>query len=200
MRKHPPILEWTIVENDAEWERQCALLQPDNERANRQQSLSRYSWIGAALLLLLVVAGNRWRTTQERAQQAAAEAATPAQRDRSAVPPKLNTPPITAQLGDRQAVAEFQAALAWQNQFAEQETGVQSVPSAACDMQVDRSLRTVEFQGEQAVAHVITHAAHGAPAYRQTYFYRCTDRGWLRMAAPDPTLWGAARRLETKMA
>lgn len=59
----------------------------------------------------------------------------------------------------------------------------------------DIELHTVEFQGEQAVARVVTYTDHGA-AHRQTRFYRRTGAGW-RQTEPDAALWGPERSLET---
>jgi hypothetical protein len=113
------------------------------------------------------------------------------------IAPRPDDATIPGQLNDRQALAEYQAMMAGQGQFAQGDSGLQGVQTADCDTQVDRSMRTVEFQGNQAVTHIITHAEPGAPAYRQTYFYRCTASGWLRIATPDATLWGSERSLKT---
>lgn len=190
MRKRVLAVEWYMIENDAEWEEQCALLLPDNERAaNRHRPLHRYGWSVAALLLLVSSGGWWWHTGQTGSQQAEAELRTTAQPELKVVASSDN--PFPAH------VTDDQTPLAWQPQFGPQDTGLQGVQSADCDTQIDRSLRTVEFQGDQAVAHVITYTEAGTPAYRQTYFYRCTARGWLRTAAPDIALWGSAHSLET---
>ncbi|MFZ4656808.1 MAG: hypothetical protein ACOYNY_07350 [Caldilineaceae bacterium] len=62
MRKQTPALEWHVVENDAEWERQQALLVPTATPATGYR-LHRQKQAGSlvALLLLLAMGGAWWR-------------------------------------------------------------------------------------------------------------------------------------------
>lgn len=124
MRKHSPMIEWTIVENDADWEQQCALLQSANEQTDHQGCRRHYSWLVATLLLLLVFAGNRWRTTQDRAQPAAIAEVALTLRNSAPAPSLPNETTIVEQLADRQAVAEFQATITWQSQISHRDTSL----------------------------------------------------------------------------
>lgn len=144
MCKCSTIIEWTFVENDVDWERQCALFQPANEQTDHQRSLSRYCWIVVALLLLLMTTDNGWRTTQIRAQPTAIVGVALAQRDWATAPPPINQPTIVEQLADRQAVAEFQAAISWQSQSVGPVTGLQRVQPAHCGTPSDSIFATGE--------------------------------------------------------
>ncbi|MCE7986388.1 MAG: hypothetical protein DYG89_34890 [Caldilinea sp. CFX5] len=70
----------------------------------------------------------------------------------------------------------------------------QSVDAAA---PLKVALHVIAAQGDQAVARVLTYREDGAPSYRQTRFYQRIGERWLP-TAPDATLWGPERRLETR--
>jgi hypothetical protein len=104
---------------------------------------------------------------------------------------------MVEQLADRQAVAEYQAMMAGQGQFAQEDSGLHTaVLTEETVVQVFEALQTFEVQGNLAVARVTLYTEHEELAYRQTRFYGRSAEGWLR-TAPDAALWGPARSLET---
>jgi hypothetical protein len=94
----------------------------------------------------------------------------------------------------QQAVAELSATV--QADRGAAEPGSATLILGAPVTHVAVAVSTVEVQGEYAVARVLLYNEHGLPAYRQTRFYRRAPSGW-GPTAPDPTLWGPERRLET---
>ncbi|MCE7986040.1 MAG: hypothetical protein DYG89_33095 [Caldilinea sp. CFX5] len=77
MRKQTPKLEWHIVENDEEWERQQAQHAAVAAPWRGRLYIQRYAGNVFTLLLLLVMIGAWWRTSQtDKAQRAAAASVT----------------------------------------------------------------------------------------------------------------------------
>ncbi len=187
MHKQAPNIEWLIAENDADWERQRIL--PDSEPVvTRHWFLKRYAWGVAGLLLLLVVVGDWWgRTTQGGRIGAVStlpewQLAAVAQHDGRAV-----TQVSTEQ--QYRLAREYSGLLA-ATQAAE--------PNAPLEITLSNiALHNVEFQGDQAVAEVISYASDGGFAQRQTRFYQRTANGSWQMTIPDANLWGPERSLET---
>ena len=186
-----------MAASEADWERLQAPPLPDGKPAGgRRRHLQRYVWGVVTLLLLLTTGGSWWwRTRPDRQQQAAAEGM--AQPTVSGVAQRPDRFVATAPdhpsdpgwwLRHGQEVLDLRTAI----QTAE--------PEAHLDVVLHTveliPLHTVEFWGEQAVAQVITAGERGAPAYRQTRFYRRLPTGW-EQTAPDAALWGPERRLET---
>jgi hypothetical protein len=60
----------------------------------------------------------------------------------------------------------------------------------------DITVSTVEVGGSRGIAHIVTTPKDGAPAYRQTRFYRRIATAWAP-TTPDAALWGPERSLET---
>lgn len=70
MRKQTPQLEWRIVENDEEWERQQAHRAADvAPLTGPRRTIQKHAGNIIALLLLLVMVGAWWRTSQAGNQQ-----------------------------------------------------------------------------------------------------------------------------------
>src|SRR5262245_38381866 len=192
MDKRTPSIEWTVAESDAEWERLQEPTLPDGEpAAHPHRRLQRYLWGAAVLLLLLGITGDwRWRATQVRAHQAAADATATAQQQLT----------VVAQHDDRLATSNpgDQGTSSWlpQNDVREYTSLYTTVQTNELHEHGDIAISTVEFGGVQGIAHVITTPKNGAPAYRQTRFYRRMATGWVQ-TEPDAALWGSERSLET---
>jgi hypothetical protein len=58
------------------------------------------------------------------------------------------------------------------------------------------TVSTLEVGGSRGIARIVTIPKDGAPAYRQTRFYRRIGSDW-RQTPPDAALWGLERSLET---
>ncbi|MCE7985943.1 MAG: hypothetical protein DYG89_32600 [Caldilinea sp. CFX5] len=191
MHKQRPVLEWTIAENDAEWERRCLLIGAESEPvATPHPRPQRYFWRGAALLLLFVAVGGWQRsTTQDRMP--------------------LDTVVVTERaLGKLRADAQVGAVMTANRPNDPNATGwwpqeARAYISLSTALQTtklighgDRAISVVELGGGRGLAHIVTTAATGAPAYRQTRFYRRSPAGWVQ-TEPVADLWGAERSLET---
>jgi hypothetical protein len=191
MEKRMPSIEWTITQNDADWERLCGPSQPASEPvAPRRRPLQRYYWSVAALLLLLMGAGDWWwRTTQAALPPPAADKPVIAQPEVGEVAPSPDSL-VASILSDQSGVdgrdlgAQENSSLlgAWQSDEPKIQGAV--------------VLHRIGFQGDQAVVSIATTAKNEAPVYRQTRFYLRMPTGWIR-TDPDATLWGAERSLET---
>jgi hypothetical protein len=80
MNKQPPNVEWTIIENDAEWARLQGPPLPDSVPVASRRPLQRYLWRVAALLLLMATGGSAWwRPDQTTLSPPAASGAAPSQ-------------------------------------------------------------------------------------------------------------------------
>ena len=214
MRKQAPTVEWHITESDAEWERVRGAARPDSEPTTvRGRCLNRYCWGVAVLFLLLASAdGWVWHSEQGRTHPAEAEITVTAHQELgtialAALPRPIGEVTALAQ-GERRTLrpnddprvtsgAGDQHSLYWWYQQAQEVNGLRAaVQTSDPETHLDILLHTVELQGELATARIVTRAARGIPAYRQTRFYRRTNGGWVR-TAPDAALWGPARSLET---
>jgi hypothetical protein len=191
MRKQAPVVEWYLAESDADWEQRCGQPMPNLVPAGgRRLQLNRSFWSVVALLLLLVSTGSWWwRADQAALPQPVADVTASAQ------------PALGEIVPGRASVAAFvtdgQATLSREQHLAQEGISLSAAGHPTeLDAQIAIGVRTVEVWGEQAVAHVVTRAEGGAPAYRQTRFYRRTAKGW-QPTAPNAALWGTARSLET---
>jgi hypothetical protein len=191
MRKQAPVVDWTIAENDADWERQCALLLPDNEQAaNRHRPLNRYIWGVVALLLMLVsIGGWWWHTARAGSQQAAAELHATAQQEPGVVTHHEQRTAISST--DNQSDMDW-----WHQARREADELLAAIKADKPGAQFDLNMRVLALQRDQAVISVRTAPIARAPAYRQTLFYRRTEEGW-QQTAPDAALWGPESSLET---
>ncbi len=192
MRKRSPQLEWQVVENDAEWARQQALLTPvATPRTGYRLYRQMYAMNLFALLLLLVMVVAWWRwTPQARLHQEQADS------------PLLPQPALATVAS---APAELVASVAYQQSALEQLHQVESAtgglsptdqsadPTSALDIALER----VALQGDQAVVGIVLANDHGTPLYRQTRFYRRVAPLRWQQTRPDATLWGPEERLAT---
>lgn len=192
MRKRTPKLEWQVVENDAEWARQQALLTPvATPRTGYRLYRQMYATNLFALLLLLVMVGAWWRWTPQarlRQEQVAA--------------PLLPQPALATVAA---APAELVASVAYQQSALEQLHQVESATGGLSPMDqsvdptsaLDIALEHVAIRVDQAVVGIVLANDHGTPLYRQTRFYRRTTPLTWQQTRPDATLWGAEERLAT---
>jgi hypothetical protein len=188
MRKQAPNIEWQIVENDVDWERLSAEpLLASNHALQRKRTW----WsIGALFLLLGSAGGWLWHTGAAALPQATADVTATAQPALGAIAAGRDIEVVSLP-GDQadpgrglehgQDVRTLRAVL----------------QTAEPDAYADVPLHTIQIQGDLAVARVVMYTEHGAPAYRQTRFYRRIGPNW-RQTAPDATLWGPEHSLETR--
>jgi hypothetical protein len=189
MNKRTPRVEWMIAQSDADWERLQGPPLPDcKPAAPRRRLLQRSFWSMAALFLLLMSAGDWWwRATQAHPVEVAVTA--------TAQP----EPGVVMQQDDHSTTRNpgDQSGLDWWYQQQREASGLRAaIQTADPNAHLYFELHRLGFQGDQAVAQVVTTAQNGAPAYRQIFFYRHTATGWLRTEA-DAALWGPERSLET---
>src|SRR5262245_37077908 len=178
MSKRAPKVEWEIAQDDADWERLCAPPHP----ATQGRLSSKHFLGGVALLFFLLVCAGGWGWRPERAT----------------LPPSEVDVPATVQ-HELEAVLRHgdPASLYWEYQFAWQEHGLHAaIPTVYPDAHLELVIDTLELQGEQAVARIVTTTQGGVPAYRQTRFYRRIGPDWVQ-TAPNADLWGPERSLET---
>lgn len=195
MSKQSSLIEWQVVENEADWERLCAPLPPDGApaaapvvppRLTAKRRLSR-----AAALLLVLASASIWggRPTWAGLQPVAANLSATMQQELAAVAPGPD-PFANRPIGDSPDTA------GWRQQAGEGRSLSTAFPTATPAVQLDSTLSLVDVQGDQAVARVVTTTQNGAPSYRQTRFYRRIGERWLP-TAPDAALWGPERSLAT---
>jgi hypothetical protein len=128
-----------------------------------------------------------WRTSQAGQRQIEEELYAAARLELQAA--------VQGQAGLAADLTADEASSAWRSQYArEQETLRTSLLDSGMANQATIDVHTLNLRNDVAVAAVDIKA--GARSYRQTRFYRRTTVGWLRIA-PDATLWGPTRRLET---
>jgi len=106
MRKQSPKLDWQIVENDAEWERQQALLQlAEAPVADRRGRRKQWVWRLIVLFLLLALAADWWRQTASTATRQAQASATVVAQALAALPhTHIGRVPPVVEFDDDQAV------------------------------------------------------------------------------------------------
>ncbi len=191
MSKHIPTEEWHIAKDDADWAHLQEPPLPDGKpAANRRLRLKHYVWGVAALLLLLTTGGHWWWRTDQAAlpPSTVSVTATPQPSLRAIAPDRDS---LVASIMNERTNAD------WWLQYGWEDFGVSApMGSVAPTVTLDIVLQTVEILDDQAVVSIITTAQNGAPAYRQTRFYRRTPTIWLR-TEPDAALWGPERSLET---
>jgi hypothetical protein len=179
-----------MAESEADWERRREPVLPETPAAaSRRLRLQGYLWGVVALLLLLATGGYWWwRSVQAGSHQAEAELAATAHGELGVVTQAPT--PMFASHTDNLTDAD------WWLQHAPEAPGMpmagQATESATF---ADGTLPIREIHGDQAVTRVVMYTEHGAPAYRQTRFYRRIGSEW-RQTPPDAALWGPERSLE----
>jgi hypothetical protein len=192
MRKQAPTIEWQIVEHDADWERLQATDRSDSApSANQRQPPKYYLGVVAALLLLLVSAGGWWgRTAQDRAHQTEIGATAIAPLELRAVEQVGELAAVSLPGDQTTSSGLLQEGL---GEYRSLYTAVQTTEPADHG---DITVSTVEVGGSRGIAHIVTTPKDGAPAYRQTRFYRRIGPDW-RQISPEAAHWPPARSLET---
>lgn len=184
-------IEWTIVENDAEWKRlhdwSAATVEVGSAPA---LGYSRFRWRVAALLCVMVlVNGWTWQPTQHEQLQTVPvpTASTPMSVDRTTVD----------LIGWLTYPVHPQTDADWQRQFAlEDELLWRSLWPHESINQLTTDYQVLEQQGDRLVVNLSISTTFGQQAYRQTRFYRQQTGGWQRIA-PEESLWGTPQRLTT---
>lgn len=189
MPKQTPELDWQIVENDEEWERQRALFPPEGVTTNSSPPRIRRIWLGMAMLFLLLTGAGDWwwRATQGQADQAAATA--PAQQ--GFTPGKLDLAALVASIKQNHEMMN-----GWYELGQRGDDLRAAIVAADPTAHLGLTVQAVNAQDDQAEVEVVTYDKQNVPAYRQTRFYRWTNAGWQR-TAPDATLWGPEQSLTT---
>lgn len=183
MRKRTPAVEWYIAESDAEWERlRWSHAEGELLSTSRSATASRYWGASTAFLLLLTVVGSWWwHARQIELPQATA--------DRQAALPGVTLHVISP--------VDGAAGSGWWLQPTRADNELSAVIKAEMPRsQFGLHVSVLARQGDQAIVNVRAAATAGAPAYRQTRFYRRIANGW-QQTAPDAELWGPERSLET---
>lgn len=184
-------VEWTIVENDAEWKRlhdwSAATVEVDSAPA---VDYGRLGWRVAALLCaLLLVNGWTWQPNQAGQPQTTPEPAASSAPllDRAAVDlTGLLAYPIAAHTDAD-----------WQRQFAlEDEWLWRDLWPHESINQLKTDYHLVKQQDERVVVNLVISTTLGRLAYRQTRFYAQQAGGWQRIA-PEKSLWGTPQQLTT---
>jgi hypothetical protein len=189
MSKQASTIEWYTAQNDAEWESMCSALTsnivPETTPAG-QGLLSPRRLLGSVifLILLAITSGWWWRTAQAELRQSEAEVRQPAELDVAAAMPDGD--PFAA----RPDVDE------WFKHAREVRDVHAAIQTVFSDMNLEVAVDSIDVRDNMSVARLVVPAQDGAPAFRQTHFYRRTADGW-RPTAPDADLWGPVRRLET---
>lgn len=191
MRKRGPSMEWLIVENDEEWERQQALfLSEVAPIISRDLRLQRSLWSIVTVCLLLISIGGWWHhKIQAKLQAAEAELHSRVQQEHQVVTLGNQLPAIRNPSDQR--------GREWWSQHAGEYSRLRAAIQATdTEVHLDIEGHMINIQGDQAVVQVISHTASVVPAYRQTRFYRHTGTSWLP-TPPDASFWGPERSLET---
>lgn len=154
MRKPPPIMEWHIAENEAEWAGLTSA-QTDHTASLTVQRLSFYKnacWVLAFVLgLVLALGGWRWPNAPTAAQQAVADY-------NLLVADLMHELAHPVVINDRRML-----------------TGI---PTSALDTHLEPTIVLVERQGEQAIVSIVTAINTGWLICREQRLYHHTASGW----------------------
>jgi hypothetical protein len=188
MSKQTSGIEWHIVENDADWDRLCAMPGPIT-----QDHPSAQHFLGgvAIFLFLLVSAGGWWwHITRVTSPQSGAELRATAQLNLRAA----------AQGNDRLASSRTGDPTD-RDWWLQHEQAFSSLHAAAIqtnerDAYLEATLPNVNSQGNQAVTRVDAIPNRAAAAYQQPRLDRHTDESWRRPQMAT-SLWDSERSLET---
>ena len=193
MTRHAPAVEWTFCDSEQDWQTARTASRPTSAAPQRTVRSSGYGrrWAATSLLLLLaalVVCLGVRQMGRQRLAQDRAELQTALHLEQWAV---AQDDPALARLSlDPDALPRPEL------YDAEFDRLINANPAGAAPTLPAVALNVVDTWGDVTVVAVRFTPGAG-PAFRQTRFYRRTDAGWLR-SAPDPTLWGLPRTLETE--
>jgi hypothetical protein len=183
MSKQALNLEWEIIECDADWERLPAPTPVEMEpQTRRHQLLQRSLWGLAALLLIMIYVATDQAILPARGVTAQRELSVVEQVGGAAAVRRSGDQTTSSGLPE-EGLGEYRSLY----------TAVQTTEPVDHG---DSTVSTVEVGGSQGIAYIVTLSRDGAPAYRQTRFYRRIGPDW-RQIAPEAALWGAERSLET---
>lgn len=184
-------IEWTIVENDAEWKRlhdwSAATVEVGRAPA---VDYRRLGWRLVALLCaLLLVNGWTWQPNQAGQPQTRPE------------PAASSAPPLDQAAVDLTGLLAYPIAAHtdadWQRQFAlEDELLWRSLWPHESINQLTTDYQVLEQHADRLVVNLSISTTLGQQAYRQTRFYVQRIGGWQR-SAPEESLWGTPQRLTT---
>jgi hypothetical protein len=191
MHKGTPLLQWQIVEKHEEWEaalRPPAVDMMPNTVAGQRRPYRRYIW-GGLMMLLATTGVWLWQTAQAGLDQIEGELSGTVQAELAFVAQGIA--PLAA------SWSAESASLAWQDQLAREQNTLHTLLSPDIPLdQLTTNVKTINLQGDRAVAEFVTTAQDGTQPYGQTRFYRQTAEGWQR-TMPDANLWGAPRSLQS---
>lgn len=184
-------VEWTIVENEAEWKRlhdwSAATVEVVKTPA---VDYGRLGWrVVAVLCVLALVHGWTWQPNQAGQPQTIPEPA-------AASAPLLDKTnmDLTALLA---SPIDAHTDADWQRQFALEDEWLWRIPWPHESMdQLTTAYDLLEQQDNRLVVNLMSKTTLSRKAYRQTRFYAQQAGGWQRIA-PEETLWGTPQRLTT---
>lgn len=178
MRKQPPVVEWHIAENEAEWAR-FATVQTDHTASPTAQHLSFYKnacWALAFILgLLSTLGGWWWHIAPTETQHAVADY-------------NLLVTDLIHEFAHPIVVTDSRM--------------LTGIPTGAADTELASAIVLVEVQGEQAVVSIVTAINAVRLICREQRLYHHTASGWqptvldekvlaaLRQQKTLPTLFG----------
>jgi hypothetical protein len=190
-KKKQSILEWTILSADeGDWEGYL------NRTANPRPALSgarwdQWQWWGLTALLLVGLCSTAlilWHKATAGVAQIEGELY-------EAV--KLETW-MDFKAGDiSRSMLDDETPKKWQHILQKEQLYLSSTLDERTTIMVSDLIFGKEFGKEIVAVQVVLNSVKGGTTYRQTRFYRSTNDGWLR-TAPDITLWGPSRQLETE--
>lgn len=176
MSKHNMCVEWIVAKDDDEWKeaQQGSFSAPQPLRAAVAATGSKRRgprWLIWALTLVLLNSGAvwLWRTSEAGLRQ------------------------IEREVGE--AVQVEVGALAARDPPSRWEDREAAVQASALGEMPQIETEVVALRGDRVAARVLVQTEKGE-ALRQMRFYRRSEKGW-RPVAPDESLWGPLRRLES---
>src|SRR4051812_40686521 len=187
MGQRSPHFEWQTGEE--EWQTSPALGMRPRQLAGLRDWPLRWR-LAAVTLLVCVLGGGGWLWYRAESGLAAIreELATAVQTEFwSAV---HRTPGWTAP-------KDGETSTTWQAQFAHESVQQRLIMgSDALKRQELADVQVVVLHNDIAAVHIVTSQQSDGQLYRQTRFYRHTDKGWQR-TMPDESLWGTQHSLES---
>jgi len=183
-------VEWTIVENEAEWKRLHDWSATVEVVSTPAVDYGRLGWrVLAVLCVLALVNGWTWQPNQAGQPQTIPEPAAA-----SALLLDKTNMDLTALLA---SPIDAQTNADWQRQFVLEDELLWRIPWPHESMdQLTTAYKLLEQQDNRLVVNLMSKTTLSRKAYRQTRFYAQQAGGWQRIA-PEETLWGTPQRLTT---